>query len=151
MADPQDQPNSEPDGAPDGAPTPPEKKPPAKAVKKAAKAPAAKKAPAKKAPAKKAPAKKAPAKKAPAKSAQPAPPKPAEQPLAMHGRIETNGQLAAAAKDAAAQAKSTVEGANNPVSSDIAASSPGQSRVPLIVAVTLSLLAILLIRQLRRR
>jgi hypothetical protein len=160
MADPQDHPNSEPDGAansePDGAPTPPEKKPPAKAVKKTAKAPVAKKAPAKKAPAKKAPAKKAPAKKAPAKkapakSAQPAPPKPAEPAHAMHERIETNGQLAAAAKDAAAQAKSTVEGANNPVSSDIAAPAPSQSRVPLIVAVTLSLLAILLIRQLRRR
>jgi hypothetical protein len=150
MANPQDQPNSEPDGARDGAPTPPEKKPPAKAVKKTAKAPAAKKAPAKKAPAKKAPAKKAPA-KAPAKSAKPAPPKPTEQPLAMHGRIETNGELAAAAKDAAAQAKSTVEGANNPVSSDITESSPSQSRVPLIVALTLSLLAILLIRQLRRR
>jgi hypothetical protein len=146
MADPQDQPNSE----PDGAPTPPEKKPPAKAAKKTAKAPA-KKAPAKKATAKKAPGKKAPAKKAPAKSAEPAPPKPVEQPLAMRERIETNGQLTAAAKDAAAQAKSTVEGANNPVSSDIAASSPSQSRVPLIVAVTLSLLAILLIRQLRRR
>jgi hypothetical protein len=145
MANPQDQPNSEPDGARDGAPTPPEKKPPAKAVKKTAKAPAAKKAPAKKAPAKKAPA------KAPAKSAKPAPPKPTEQPLAMHGRIETNGELAAAAKDAAAQAKSTVEGANNPVSSDITESSPSQSRVPLIVALTLSLLAILLIRQLRRR
>jgi hypothetical protein len=151
MADPQDQPNSE----PDGAPTPPEKKPPAKAVKKTAKAAAkkapAKKAPAKKAPGKKAPAKKAPAKKAPAKSAEPAPPKPAEQPLVMRERIETNGQLTAAAKDAAAQAKSTVEGADNPVKSDIAASSPSQSRVPLIVAVTLSLLAILLIRQLRRR
>jgi hypothetical protein len=146
MADPQDQPNSE----PDGAPTPPEKKPPAKAVKKTAKA-AAKKAPAKKAPAKKAPGKKAPAKKAPAKRAEPAPPKPAEQPLVMRERIETNGQLTAAAKDAAAQAKSTVEGADNPVRSDIAASSPSQSRVPLIVAVTLSLLAILLIRQLRRR
>jgi hypothetical protein len=146
MADPQDQPNSE----PDGAPTPPEKKPPAKAVKKAAKAPA-KKAPAKKAPAKKAAAKKAPAKKAPAESAQPAPPKPAEQPLTMHERIETNGELVAAAKDVAAQAKSTIEAANNPVSPDIAASSPSQSRVPLIVAVTLSLLAILLIRQLRRR
>jgi hypothetical protein len=135
MADPQDQPNSQ----PDGAPTPPEKKPPAKAVKKAAKA-AAKKPPAKKALAKKAAAKKAPAKKAPAKSAEPAPP-----------RIETNGHLAAAAKDAAAQAKSTVEGVDNPVPFDLAASSSSQSRVPLIVAVTLSLLAILLIRQLRRR
>jgi hypothetical protein len=149
MADPQDQPNSE----PDGAPTPPEKQPPAKAVKKTAKAPAkkapAKKAPAKKAPAKKAPAKKAPAKKAPAKS--PEPPKPAEQPLGIQQRIETNGQLAAAAKDAAAQAKSTVEAANNPVSPDVPATSSGQSPVPLIVALTLSLLAILLIRQLRRR
>ncbi len=145
MADPQDQPNSE----PDGAPTPPEKKPPAKAVKKTAKAPA------KKAPAKKAVAKKAPAKKAPAKSPPPAPPKPAEQsagqPLGLQQRIETNGQLAAAAKDAAAQAKSTVEGADNPVSPAVAPAASSQSPVPLIVAVALSLLAILLIRQLRRR
>jgi hypothetical protein len=139
MADPQDQPNSE----PDGGPTPPEEQPPAKAVKKTAKAPA------KKAPAKKAPAKKAPAKKAPAKS--PEPPKPAEQPLGMQQRIETNGQLAAAAKDAAAQAKSTVEDANNPVSPGVPARSSSQLPVPLIVALTLSLLAILLIRQLRRR
>jgi hypothetical protein len=146
MADPQDQPNSE----PDGTSTPPEKKPPANAVKKTAKAPA-KKAPAKKAPAKKAAAKKAPAKKAPAKSPEPAPPKPAEQPLGTQQRIETNGQLAAAAKDAAAQAKSTVEHANNPVSSDVSAPAPRQSPVPLLVALTLSLLAILLIRQLRRR
>ncbi|OBI44670.1 nucleoid-structuring protein H-NS [Mycobacterium sp. E796] len=139
MADPQDQPNSE----PDGASTPPEKKPPAKAAKKAAKAPA-KKAPAKKAPAKKAAAKKAPAKKAPAKAPPPAPP------LGIQQRIETNGELAAAAKDAAAQAKSTVEGANNPVAPQAAPAAAGQSRVPLIVAVALSLLAILLIRQLRR-
>jgi hypothetical protein len=144
MADPQDQPDSE----PDGASNPPEKKPPAKAVKKAAKAPA-KKAPAKKAPAKKAPAKKAPAKKAPAKS--PEPPRPAEEPLAMQQRIETNGQIAAAVKDAAAQAKSTVDGAPNPVSPALPASSSSQLPVPLIVALTLSLLAILLVRQLRRR
>jgi hypothetical protein len=148
MADPQDQPNSEPDGAAIPPENPPEKRPPTKAVKKTAKAPAAK-APAKKAPAKKAPAKKAPAKKAPAKSAEP--PKPAEQPLGVQQRIETNGELAAAAKDAAAQAKSTVEDANNPVSPNVSASSSGQSPVPLIVALTLSLLAILLIRQLRRR
>ena len=147
MADPQDQPNSE----PDGASTPPEKKPPAKAVKKAAKAPA-KKAPAKKAPAKKAPAKKAPAKKAPAKSPPArAPESRPQQPLGIQQRIETNGELAAAAKDAAAQAKSTVEGANNPVSPEIAPSASSQSPVPLMVAVALSLLAILLIRQLRRR
>lgn len=146
MADPQDPTNS----APDGAGTPPEKKPPAKAVKKTAKAPA-KKAPAKKAPAKKAPAKKAPAKKVPAKSAEPAPPTPPEPPLDVAQRAESNGDLTAAAKDAAAQAKSTVEAANNPVSPAIAGPAAGQSPVPLIVALAVSLLAILLIRQLRRR
>ncbi len=140
MADAQDQPNSE----PNGDSTPPEKKPPAKAVKKTAKAPA------KKAPAKKAPAKKAPAKKAPAKSSESAK-RPAEQPPALQPRIETNGEISAAAKDTAAQAKSAVEGANNPVSPDVPAPVSGQFRVPLIVAVALSLLAILLIRQLRRR
>jgi hypothetical protein len=143
MADPQDRSDSE----PDGASTPPAKKPPAKAVKKAAKAPA------KKAPAKKAPAKKAPAKKAPAKSPEkPAPPKPADQPLGVQQRIETNGdQLAAAAKDAAAQAKSTVEGANNPVAPDVSMPAPSMSLVPVMIAMALSVLAILLIRQLRRR
>ena len=141
MADAQDQPNSE----PDGATTPPEKKPPAKAVKKTAKAPA------KKAPAKKAPAKKAPAKKvAPAKHPEP-PAKPAEQPVAAQPRIETNGEIAAAAKDVAAQAKSTVESAPNPVSPEVPAPTPGLSPLPLIVALSVSLLAILLIRQLRRR
>ena len=149
MADPQDQPDSE----SDGASTPPEKKTPAKAVKKTAKAPA-KKAPAKKAAAKKVPAKKAPAKKAQAKKVEPAPPKspePAEQPVDVQQRIETNGALTAAAKDVAAQAKSTVEGANNPVPQEVSVPSVGQSPVPLIVALAVSLLAILLIRQLRRR
>jgi hypothetical protein len=140
MADPQDRPDSE----PDGASTPPAKKLPAKAVKKTAKAPA------KKAPAKKAPAKKAPAKKAPAKSPEPAPPKPADQPLGLAQRIESNGQLDAA-KDAAAKAKSTVEDANNPVSSDSYPPASRTSPVPLLVALALSLLAILLVRQLRRR
>jgi hypothetical protein len=140
MADPQDQP----DGEPDGASTPPAKEPPAKAVKKTAKAPA------KKAAAKKAPAKKAPAKKAPAKSPEPAPPKPADQPLGLAQRIETNGQLDAA-KDAAAHAKSTVESANDPVSSDAYPPAARTSPVPLVVALALSLLAILLVRQLRRR
>jgi len=145
MADPQDQP----DGEPDGASTPPAKEPPAKAVKNTANAPA-KKAPAKKAPAKKAPAKKAPAKKALAKSPEPAPPKPPDQPLGLAQRIETNGQLDAA-KDAAAHAKSTVESANDPVSSDAYPLTARTSPVPLVVALALSLLAILLIRQLRRR
>ncbi|OBA79181.1 nucleoid-structuring protein H-NS [Mycobacterium sp. 1164966.3] len=147
MADPQDQPNSE----PEGESTPPAKKPPAKHAKKAA-SPPAKKAPAKKAPAKKAPAKKAPAKKAPekAESPAPAPPKPPEPPLDLQQRIETNGDLAAAAKDAAAQAKSTIEDAK-PVSSEPAVPPSGSSPIPLVVALALSLLAILLIRQLRRR
>jgi hypothetical protein len=139
MADPQDQPDGEPDGA-----STPAKEPPAKAVKKTAKAPA------KKAAAKKAPAKKAPAKKAPAKSPEPAPPKPADQPLGLAQRIETNGQLDAA-KDVAAQAKSTVESANDPVSSDAYSPAARTSPVPLVVALALSLLAILLVRQLRRR
>ena len=120
----------------------PAKKAPAKAAKAAKKAPQA--AP------KKEPAKKAPAKKAPAKSPEPTPPNPAERPLDTQQRIGGNGQLAAA-KDAAAQAKSTVEDANNPVSPGVPARSSSQLPVPLIVALTLSLLAILLIRQLRRR
>lgn len=106
---------------------------------------------AKKAPARKTPAKKAPAKKTPAKGAKSAPPKPAEAPVSLQQRIETNGQLAAAAKDAAAQAKSTVEGANDALARNASVPAPSHSPVPLIVAVTLSLLALLLIRQLRRR
>ena len=158
MADPQDIPN----GEPAGESTPPAKKPPAKAVKKTPDAPArkapAKKAPAKKAPAKKAPAQKAPAKKAPPKKApakaqnpEPAPPEAIEQPLNLQQRIETNGDLAAAAKDVAAQAKSTVEGANDPVANEPVLLPTSGSPVPLVVALALSLLAILLIRQLRRR
>jgi hypothetical protein len=143
MAEPQEQPN----GAPDGASAPPEKKPPAKAAKKIADAPAkkapAQKAPAKKAPAKKAPAKKVPAKKMPAKSSEPA--------LAAQQRIETNGDLTAAAKEAAAQAKSAVEAADNPVVPDVPVPAARQSPLPLIIALGVSLLAILLIRQLRRR
>ena len=128
MADPQDPPHSEAD---DAGSTPPADSPPAKAVKKTAKAPA------KKAPAKKAAAKKAPPKKAVAK-------KPGQL-------AETNGQLSEAAKDVAAQAKSTVEGANNPVPPVAPILASSQSPVPLLVALTLSLLAILLVRQLRRR
>jgi hypothetical protein len=127
MADPQEQP----EGEPDGASTPPEKSSPPD-------------------PAKKAPAKKAPAKKAPAKKVEPAPPKPADQPLGLAQRIETNGQLDAA-KDAAAHAKSTVESANDPVSSGAQAPASRTSPVPLAVALAFSLLAILLVRQLRRR
>ncbi|VBA56772.1 nucleoid-structuring protein H-NS [Mycobacterium pseudokansasii] len=141
MADPQDRP----DGEPDGTPRPPAKKQPAK---KAAKAPA-KKAPAKKTPAKKAPAKKAPAKKTPADNPEPAPAAMAAAPPGVQQRAKTNGELAAAAKDTAAQAKSTVDRANDPLSRDLEQSS-NSFTVPLLVAVVLSLLAMLLVRQLRR-
>jgi hypothetical protein len=129
MADPRDQPN----GEPDGAATPPEKTPPAKAAKKA--------------PAKKAPAKKAAAKKAADPGAAPKPPEVQQHPQPV---IEPVVEIAAAAKDAAAQAKSTVEGANNPVRANVSQSIAGQAALPLAVAVALSLLAILLIRQLRQ-
>lgn len=150
MADPQDRPDGEPQSGP------PAKKAPAKTAA-TGKAPA-KKAPAKKAvpgkvPAKKAPAKKAPAKKIPAKKAEPPAPKLVEQPVAapvdLQQHAETNGQLAAA-KDAAAQAKSTVERAQNPLPQEAPESSPLQSPGPWLVAITLSVLAMLLVRQLRR-
>jgi hypothetical protein len=138
------------------APDKPAKKTPAKkAPAKAAKAPkkgqqaAAKKAAAKKGAAKKAPAKKAAAKKAPAKKVEPGAAMPIIQPPTPP-RIETNGHLAAAAKDAAAHAKSTVDAASNPVSGEAGLSSPGRSPVPLAVAIVVSLLALLLVRQLRR-
>ncbi|MGH3636857.1 MAG: nucleoid-structuring protein H-NS, partial [Mycobacterium sp.] len=92
-----------------------------------------------KAPAKKAPAKKAPAKKAPAKKAQSSPP------------IETNGQLATGAKTAAARAKSTVTAASNPAAGESAPWSDSRFPVPVAVAMAVCLLALLLVRQLRRR
>ncbi|TDH47524.1 nucleoid-structuring protein H-NS [Mycobacterium eburneum] len=151
MADSQDQP----DHGPDAAPEPPEPQvpsdkpapeqdaePPAKkAPAKKAPAKAAKKAPAKKAPAKKAPAKKAPAKKAPAKKAAPG--------------IDTNGsaELAAAAKETAAQAKSAVDAADNPVARPAALPAPASGGFPVtpVVAAAIGLLVLLLIRQLVRR
>ena len=86
--------------------------------------------------AKKAPAKKAPTKKAPAKKIAPLAP-------------DTNGQLAAAAKEAAAHAKATVEAADNPLPAQSGPSSSGRSPLPFAVAIAISLLAILLIRKLR--
>ncbi len=127
--------------APPPAKKAPAKKAPAKAAKKSPQG-APKKAPAKKAAAKKAPAKKA-AKKAPAKNA---PAKKAAPP-----RIDTNGQLAAGAKDAAAHAKSTVEAARNPVSGEVARRQPVAHHCRLAVAIVVSLLALLLVRQLRQR
>ncbi|OBJ51231.1 nucleoid-structuring protein H-NS [Mycobacterium sp. 1423905.2] len=147
MADPQDLPEGQPDQNP---PSPAKKQPAKKAAKAPAKKAPAKKAPAKKAPAKKAPADQPPAKKAPAASPESAPPTLADEILGVQHRAETNGQLAAAAKDAAAQAKSTVERANDPLPREVTAASALQSPVPLVVAIALSLLAILLVRQLRR-
>jgi hypothetical protein len=117
----------------------PAKKAPAKAAKKAQQAPA------KKAPAKKASPAKATPKKAAAKNAQAAP-QPSEHPPA-----DTNGQVVAAARQAAARAKSTVETADNPAVRQSALQSAGRYPVPLAVAVAVSLLAFLLIRQLTRR
>lgn len=150
MADLQEQPEDKPDGA--SAP-PANKTPPDPAKKAPAKKAPAKKAPAKKAPAKKASAEKAPAKKAPAKKVEPTPPapsKPADQPQKLAQRIETNGQLDAA-KDAAAHAKTAVERANDPASGDAHVPAARTSPVPLAVALAFSLLAVLLVRQLRRR
>lgn len=113
---------------------------PAKAAKKqaAAKKAVSKKAPAKKTPAAKTPGKKAPAKKAVAKKIAPAAP-------------ESNGQLAAAAKDAAAHAKSTVEAARNPLPTQPAPGSVGRSPAPFVVAIAISVLAVLLVRRLRQQ
>jgi hypothetical protein len=113
---------------------------PAKAAKKqaAAKKAVSKKAPAKKAPAKKAAAAKAPAKKATAKKIVPAAP-------------ESNGQLAAAAKEVAAHAKSTVEAARNPLPAQSAAASAGRYPIPFAVALAISMLAVLLVRRLRQQ
>jgi len=135
MADEQELPDERPEATP--PPPPPAKKAPAKAAKKAA---------AKKAPAKKAPAKKAPPKKAPAAAVSPPPPTPALA-ATNGGTITSDG-----AKEAAAQAKSTVERADDSLSQPalVAVPEPGRSRLPLAVAIAVSLLAILLVRQLRR-
>lgn len=156
MADPQDRPDNTPEHAPGAGPTPPAppgepakkapgKKAPDKAAKKTPPA-VPKKAPAKKAAAKKAPAKKA-AKKAPAKKATAN----GASPSATAPPVETNGHLAEAAKDAAAHAKSTVQAASNPVAGQAVPPSAGRSPVPFAVAIAVSLLALLLVRQLRRR
>ncbi len=109
---------------------------------------AAKKAPAKKAPAKavkKAPAKKA-AKKAAAKKAPPN--QPAAPKLA-----DTNGDLTSAAKETAAQAKSTVASAPNPVvgPNPVPLIGPEPSRLPLAAAIAAGVLAILVVLLAARR
>ncbi|MBY0440886.1 MAG: nucleoid-structuring protein H-NS [Mycobacteriaceae bacterium] len=125
MPEPQDRSNTEPEAA-SGNHTPPESP--------QLSTPPAKKAPAKKAPVKKAPAKKTLAKKAPAKTAEPIDP-----------------QLVDAAKDVAAQAKTAVEIAKNPVAADPTPASRNRFVVPLALSTAIGGLAILLIRKLRCR
>ncbi len=136
-------------------PPPPAVPPANSAAKKApAKKAAAKKAPVKKAAAKKVPAKKTaaktPAKKTPAKKA------PAEveeapvtiTPVARNGSVPiTDG-----AREAAAQAKSTIDRAKDTVApaSLIPVPDRGRRSLPMTIAIALTLLAIVFIRQLRR-
>ena len=144
MAEAQDPPN-------EGEATPPTPQPPEKA--------AAKKTPAKKAPAKKA-AKKVPPKKAPAKKAraaiEPAVEPPALEPPAPHAALVAgNGSppLAEAAREAAANAKSSVEQATDPVSRPPVPAVPeaGRSPLPFAVAFALTVLLALLVHRLRHR
>lgn len=155
MAEAQDQPDQ-------GGATPPEPQPPQKAAAKKAPAKKApvKKAPAKKAPTKKAPvkaaeaAKKAPAKKAPAKEVPPAAleaavPPPAIEPPAPHAALVAgNG-----AREAAANAKSSVEQAASPLAkpSVPAVAEEGRSPLPFAVAFAAVVLIGLLIRRRRHR
>lgn len=118
MPDPQDAPDASGEAATPAkkaAKKAPAKKTPAK---KAPAKVAAKKAPAKKAPAKKAPAKKAPAKKAPPPAPQPAltasVPAPALESPPEHAALTAG---ATGAREAAANAKSSVQGAVVPPSS----------------------------------
>ncbi|KUH85791.1 MULTISPECIES: hypothetical protein [unclassified Mycobacterium] len=121
-------------------PAPAQKTPAKKApAKKAAKKTPAKKAAKKAAPAKKA-VKKAPAKKAPAKKA------PAPEPAGTATNLES------AAKVTAAQAKSTVASASNPVSgpAPVPLIGPEPSRLPVAAAIAAGVLAILVVLLIRR-
>lgn len=166
MTEPQGQPDHETAAAPEpvqpAEPGPPSEPPAAaQSPEPSPQGPPAKKAPAKKAPAKKAPAKKAAAKKAPAKAAKKAPakkaPAKAAPPKAPTGAAipippavgaNGSGQLAERAKEAAAQAKSTVDAVRNPLSPSAAPAqrSPG----PVLAAGVLGLFGLLLLRRLFR-
>jgi hypothetical protein len=120
MADPQDQPERGATGIP----------------------PAPRKAQAKKAPAKKAPAKKAPAKKAPAKKATPRPAlaaSPAATPL-------TDGD--SAARQAAADAKASVQKADHPAA--LRSSPESDYRLPISLGLAAAGLVALVLSRLRR-
>jgi hypothetical protein len=137
MADEQDPAVGRPDPT-DGPPPqqPPAKKAPAKKTPaKKAPAKAAKKATKKVAPAKGAPAKKAPAKKTPAKAAEPA-----------TKLADTNGS--SAAKETAAQAKSTITTAVPPTL--VPQPGPERSNLPMAAAIVAGVLAVLVVLLARR-
>ncbi|MGB3485561.1 MAG: nucleoid-structuring protein H-NS [Mycobacterium sp.] len=165
MADPQEPSDKRPEAAPEtlGHSSAPDPSAPKAAAENApAKKAPAKKAPARKAPAKKAPAKavkKAPAKKAPAKKApeKKPPPPAAVEPVVIEPAVPAAdlpapvASVSDGAKEAAAQAKSAVEQASDGVAAPLARPvEQGRSPLPLVVAIAVSLLALLVIRQLRR-
>lgn len=147
MAEQPDRPDESPDAAiPASEPsTPPVKKTPA--AKKAA--PAKKATPAKKAPAKKAAAKKVP----PAKKVTPAKKAATDVPPAPAQLAGTNGDLTSAAKEAAAQAKSTVATASTAVASPPPAPRDDRdsSRLTVAAALITGLLAIVAVLYIARR
>ncbi len=155
MPDPQDRVEHEPDPEAGPPPTPaPEPEavqgPPAAEPRLAAEPAPAKKPPAKKA-AKKAPAKKGADKAAAKKVAKKTPPKkaPAKAALAaVPTPVETNGSRpTTGAKEAAAHAKSAIDTARLPVGPP----ESDRSAVALLLASTLGLLTLLVLRQLLRR
>lgn len=130
MADPEDQTDRSADASGPLPHTAAGPETPAPAVKKAAK----------KAPARKAAAKKAPAKKAPAKKAVPTP-----RPAASTG-------VGGAAREAAANAKSSVQQASNPVALPAPIVAEGEpSRRVLVIGLAAFAAAVLVIRALLRR
>ncbi|KUH94537.1 hypothetical protein [Mycobacterium sp. IS-3022] len=142
MADQQGRPDEQPQGSPPADESTPQ---PAAAESAGTSAdPLIPPAPAQKTPAKKAPAKKAvkkaPAKKAPAKKA------PAPEPAGTATNLES------AAKVTAAQAKSTVASASNPVSgpAPVPLIGPEPSRLPVAAAIAAGVLAILVVLLIRR-
>ena len=171
MADQQGRPDANPDdptpgvdpaasgAAPDPAFPPAKKAPgakkvPAKAAKKAP-AKAAKKAPAKKAAKKAAPGvKKAPPKKAPPQ-VEPHTVVPPTEPPVVAEKVAAGpvADISQAAKEAAAQAKSAVASAPNPVSgpAPVPFIGPDQSRLPVAAAVVAGVLALLMVLVIRRR
>ena len=157
MADQPDRPDQGPDAAnPAHEPVaPPVKKAPAARKPAAAKkVTPAKKAPVKKAPAKAADGSTAAKKAAPVKQAAPAKKAPATTaPPAPVQLAKTNGDLTSAAKEVAAQAKSTVTSASNAVSGPPPAerNDSDSSRLPVAAALITGLLAILAVLYLARR